>query len=467
MARTMTVPAMRARVVSRRIWHAVGMRHVLSVGLRTAMLLTILWSVIGWVSGQPPAVDAASGTAYVIPVGEEAGGTATPYAYPTLTPYPTSTQAAVPPVSQYPTSSYPTPTPYTHPPTGPSRPYAPPYPASGAPMSTGSSPLSGSAVGPGGTAPSGALVADPCYGDEMMTYMPEEPRIGNELLIAVTSSGPHPYGRLVGTERTQFVRERPGQKGIVWEWTIQPSYPGDHQYTFYVDSTIPCQKIQLKVSEALATVTLTPTKTPTPYAFNNDNNGNSNGNGNGNDNTSNTGHAPAINPYQYLPGYDAYDCGAFLSQAQAQSVLRANPSDPNHLDDDNDGVACESYGSYPYRDDRDESTVPRTFATPTATPTATIQVTPTATTGPFDVRNYLGQGDRFNCTDFASQANAQAVLRADPSDPNKLDVSNPQSPTRPDGIACNTQWDAPDWSRAFYFPSPYDLTPVATRVVAR
>jgi hypothetical protein len=47
----------------------------------------------------------------------------------------------------------------------------------------------------------------------------------------------------------------------------------------------------------------------------------------------------------------------------------------------------------------------------------------------FDPTAYVGQGDRFDCQDFRSQAEAQAVLRADPSDPNRLD------PDR-DGIAC-------------------------------
>ena len=87
------------------------------------------------------------------------------------------------------------------------------------------------------------------------------------MLIAVTSSRPHPYGRLAGTEKTKFVRERPGQLGYVWEWTVVLSYPGQHEYTFYVDSTIPCKKIQITVRQALATQTPTPTKTPTPYGW--------------------------------------------------------------------------------------------------------------------------------------------------------------------------------------------------------
>src|SRR5215217_2544675 len=34
----------------------------------------------------------------------------------------------------------------------------------------------------------------------------------------------------------------------------------------------------------------------------------------------------------------------------------------------------------------------------------------------FDPAAYLGQGDAYNCDSLASQAQAQAVLRADPSD---------------------------------------------------
>lgn len=37
-----------------------------------------------------------------------------------------------------------------------------------------------------------------------------------------------------------------------------------------------------------------------------------------------------------------------------------------------------------------------------------------------DLLPYIGQGDAFNCADFAPQADAQAVLRAGPTDPNLL-----------------------------------------------
>lgn len=61
---------------------------------------------------------------------------------------------------------------------------------------------------------------------------------------------------------------------------------------------------------------------------------------------------------------------------------------------------------------------------------------------PFDPTPFIGQGDIANCADFASQADAQAVLRADPSDPNDLDRDR-------DGIACETR------------PLPKDLDAVA------
>lgn len=69
-----------------------------------------------------------------------------------------------------------------------------------------------------------------------------------------------------------------------------------------------------------------------------------------------------------------------------------------------------------------------------------------ATSGPpaessasFDPMAYIGQGDAYNCADFASQAQAQAVLRADPSDPNGLDADR-------DGIACENNGAPNDWN---------------------
>jgi hypothetical protein len=35
------------------------------------------------------------------------------------------------------------------------------------------------------------------------------------------------------------------------------------------------------------------------------------------------------------------DCGHFATQEEAQRVLKQDPGDPNYLDGDGDGVACE------------------------------------------------------------------------------------------------------------------------------
>jgi hypothetical protein len=80
-------------------------------------------------------------------------------------------------------------------------------------------------------------------------------------------------------------------------------------------------------------------------------------------------------------------------------------------------------------------------ATTPPQPIVDPQPEPVAASG-FDPTTYIGRGNRFNCSAFASQAQAQAVLRADPRDPNRLDGDR-------DGIACKSN------------PAPRDLSPVA------
>ena len=70
------------------------------------------------------------------------------------------------------------------------------------------------------------------------------------------------------------------------------------------------------------------------------------------------------------------------------------------------------------------STAPPTATARTTPPTATARTTPASNPTP-------SSRDKKNCTDFASQAEAQAALRADPSDPNGLDNNR-------DGIACES-----------------------------
>jgi hypothetical protein len=77
---------------------------------------------------------------------------------------------------------------------------------------------------------------------------------------------------------------------------------------------------------------------------------------------------------------------------------------------------------------------------PGSTPPAPSSPPPALRPG-FNPQAYLGQGDRYNCSDFQSQAEAQAVLRADRTDPNQLDLDR-------NGIACESN------------PAPRDLVPV-------
>jgi hypothetical protein len=57
---------------------------------------------------------------------------------------------------------------------------------------------------------------------------------------------------------------------------------------------------------------------------------------------------------------------------------------------------------------------------------------PAAAQSGFDATRYIGHSDRYNCSDFASQAEAKAVLRADPRDPNRLDQGGVP------GVACES-----------------------------
>ena len=73
----------------------------------------------------------------------------------------------------------------------------------------------------------------------------------------------------------------------------------------------------------------------------------------------------------------------------------------------------------------------RTAASPIPGLPATPTPGPPPPPGGFNAANYINKGNAYKCSDFRSQANAQAVLRAAPSDPNQLDSDN-------DGIACES-----------------------------
>lgn len=120
------------------------------------------------------------------------------------------------------------------------------------------------------------------------------------------------------------------------------------------------------------------------------------------------------------------DCKDFASQEAAQEHFDAFPGDPDGLDRDGDGEACEDHEYGPpettlpvtppsITEETEENEAPETTTeSPEPTPTATIAAAP---------------GEDRDCPDFATQADAQAALTAAPGDPERLDADD-------DGIAC-------------------------------
>jgi hypothetical protein len=75
-----------------------------------------------------------------------------------------------------------------------------------------------------------------------------------------------------------------------------------------------------------------------------------------------------------------------------------------------------------------------------------------AAASPYD--KYVEKGnDRYGCTDFSNQFDAQQVLRLSPKDPNNLDGNR-------NGIACDGQDAFMDGVAAGLMGSPFDLNPV-------
>jgi micrococcal nuclease len=114
------------------------------------------------------------------------------------------------------------------------------------------------------------------------------------------------------------------------------------------------------------------------------------------------------------PSEGDLNCGDFATQEEAQAVLDQDPSDPNGLDADGDGIACDGgSGAAP---------TPQPEPEPAPEPTPEPEPEP-APSEPVP----SGADGTYNCSDFSSQAEAQAYLTE--GDPHGLDADG-------DGQAC-------------------------------
>jgi hypothetical protein len=116
------------------------------------------------------------------------------------------------------------------------------------------------------------------------------------------------------------------------------------------------------------------------------------------------------------------DCTSFASFEEANTYYAENPEVETALDDDGDGTACEVYFGLERRAGRPNARQERD----------SVALAQEADTG-----------DDLDCEDFQTQEEAQAVLDADPADPNNLDPNG-------DGIACAL------------LPSAADVAPAGT-----
>ncbi|WP_247415425.1 hypothetical protein [Halomarina salina] len=135
----------------------------------------------------------------------------------------------------------------------------------------------------------------------------------------------------------------------------------------------------------------------------------------------------AVTPGAVFAQDDDLNCSDFDTQEEAQEVLDDDPTDPNGLDGDDDGEACEGLPSG--GDGGDDATTTEPEQTEGADDGETEGTTGDASDG--------DAGDDLNCDDFDTQEDAQAEYDQDTTDPNDLDRDD-------DGVACEDSFGAGD-----------------------
>jgi micrococcal nuclease len=136
------------------------------------------------------------------------------------------------------------------------------------------------------------------------------------------------------------------------------------------------------------------------------------------------GKAPP-SPAKSSPSSGDLDCSDFGTQEQAQQTLEGDPSDPNGLDADSDGEACETL---PQAAGQPKSAAqPRSQPAPRPQPTPQPQLAPEPSVRPQQAPPGASGGGRLTCADFSTEAQATAAI-----------PSNPQLDRDGDGRACET-----------------------------
>lgn len=149
--------------------------------------------------------------------------------------------------------------------------------------------------------PQTAVAPDTCHGDEVISFAPAAPVVGQEMLIAVSSATGHGGLYMSGTEKLTTATETVGQLGRVWLWSLTPRLAGPHRFQLFVDFTKFCTEASVEVGPAPpgsldpllsgTPISLGPSSFPTltPLTSFNDNSSNSNSDNGNSDSNGNSG----------------------------------------------------------------------------------------------------------------------------------------------------------------------------------
>lgn len=123
-------------------------------------------------------------------------------------------------------------------------------------------------------------------------------------------------------------------------------------------------------------------------------------------------------------------CSDFVTQEEAQAAYNDDLSDPNGLDPDLDGIACETNENVAAATDGGGDGGNRTNRQNRQADNATATASAASGTNRQNQQD-VSPAEDLDCIDFDTQEAAQAVFDADPTDPFNLDPND-------DGFACTS-----------------------------